>query len=102
MVGASAATGFRTWLQTRGFTWLTPRRLKSLTVTAMAGATIFSTVSFSGSSAAPAIRASTPPAHVSAASAARAWAPASATNARASATHAATLAAATHGTSKRV
>jgi hypothetical protein len=48
MAGASAATGFRSWLQTRGFVWLTPRRLKRLTVAAMAVATIFSTVSFSG------------------------------------------------------
>jgi alkanesulfonate monooxygenase SsuD/methylene tetrahydromethanopterin reductase-like flavin-dependent oxidoreductase (luciferase family) len=54
MVGASAATGFRTWLQTHHFTWLTPRRLRALTLAAMAAATVASTVGFSGS---------TPPSH---------------------------------------
>jgi hypothetical protein len=48
MAATSAATGFRTWLQTRGFSWLTPRRIRSLTVTAMSAAAIVTTVGMSG------------------------------------------------------
>ncbi len=32
MCAASAATGFRTWLQTHHFGWLTPRRMRALTI----------------------------------------------------------------------
>jgi hypothetical protein len=53
MVGASAATGFRTWLHTHRFGWLTARRLKALTLAAMAAATIASTVGFSGATPPP-------------------------------------------------
>jgi len=49
MVAASTATGFRTWLQTHHFGWLTPRRMRALTIAAMSGAAIFSTIGFSGS-----------------------------------------------------
>ncbi|HLL92287.1 MAG TPA: hypothetical protein VK252_05050 [Solirubrobacteraceae bacterium] len=49
MAAASAATGFRTWLQTHHFGWLTPRRMRSLTIGAMCAAGIVSTVGFSGS-----------------------------------------------------
>jgi len=30
MTAASAATGFRTWLQSHSYGWLTPRRMRSL------------------------------------------------------------------------
>ncbi len=49
MAAASAATGFRTWLQTHNFGWLTPRRLRALTIAVMSGAAIFATIGFSGS-----------------------------------------------------
>ena len=48
MAATSAATGFRTWLQTRGFSWLTPRRIRALTVAAMSAAAIVTTVGMSG------------------------------------------------------
>jgi hypothetical protein len=54
MAAASAATGTRTWLQTHHFGWLTPRRMRALTIAVMSGAAIFSTIGFSGS---------TPPTH---------------------------------------
>jgi hypothetical protein len=53
MCAASAATGFRSWLQTHHFGWLTPRRLRALTIGAMCAAGLVSTVGFSGSTAAP-------------------------------------------------
>jgi len=49
MCAASAATGFRTWLQTHHFGWLTPRRLRALTIGAMCAAGLVSTIGFSGS-----------------------------------------------------
>ena len=49
MAAASAATGFRTWLQTHSFGWLTPRRMRSLTIAAMCAAGLVSTIGFSGS-----------------------------------------------------
>ena len=49
MAAASAATGFRSWLQTHHFGWLTPRRLRSLTIGAMCAAGLVSTIGFSGS-----------------------------------------------------
>jgi hypothetical protein len=51
MVAASAATGFRTWLQTHRFGWLTPKRMRALTISAMVAAGLVSTVGISGSSA---------------------------------------------------
>jgi hypothetical protein len=53
MTAASAATGFRAWLQAHHFSWLTPRRLRALTLAAMCAAGLVSTVGISGSSAAP-------------------------------------------------
>ena len=38
-------------MQTRHFGWLTPKRMRSLTVAAMCAAALVSTVGFSGSSA---------------------------------------------------
>ncbi|HTR72165.1 MAG TPA: hypothetical protein VMG80_01105 [Solirubrobacteraceae bacterium] len=54
MGATAAATGFRTWLQTNRFGWLTPKRLRALTIAAMSAAAIVSTVGFSGA---------TPPSH---------------------------------------
>jgi hypothetical protein len=51
LAAASAATGFRNWLQNSGLRFLTPRRLRALTITAMAVAAIVSSVGFSGSTA---------------------------------------------------
>jgi hypothetical protein len=48
MAAASCATGFRSWLQTHSFTWLTPRRLRTLTIGAMCAAGLVSTIGFSG------------------------------------------------------
>jgi hypothetical protein len=50
MAAASAASGFRTWLQTHHFGWLTPRRMRRLTLGAMCAAGLVSTVGVSGSS----------------------------------------------------
>ncbi|MFI4989443.1 MAG: hypothetical protein ACHQHO_00820 [Solirubrobacterales bacterium] len=58
MVAASAATGFRTWLQTHHFGWLTPKRMRALTIAAMCAAGLVSTVGISGST--------TPPVHATA------------------------------------
>jgi hypothetical protein len=49
MTAATAATGFRTWLQSHHFGWLTPRRMRALTISAMCAAGLVSTVGFSGS-----------------------------------------------------
>jgi hypothetical protein len=49
MAAASAATGFRTWLQTHHFGWLTPKRMRALTIGAMCAAGLVSTVGISGS-----------------------------------------------------
>jgi hypothetical protein len=54
MVAASAATGFRTWLQTHHFGWLTPKRMRALTIAAMCMAGLVSTVGMSGSTPASA------------------------------------------------
>jgi hypothetical protein len=65
MCAASAATGFRSWLQTHHFSWLTPRRLRALTIGAMCAAGLVSTIGFSGSTPATAHAApqSAPTAH---------------------------------------
>jgi hypothetical protein len=54
MAAASVATGFRSWLQTHNFGWLTPRRLRGLTIGAMCAAGLVATIGFSGSTPAPA------------------------------------------------
>jgi hypothetical protein len=59
MAAASAATGFRTWLQTHHFGWLTPRRMRALTIGAMCAAGLVSTIGFSGSTPATARAAAT-------------------------------------------
>ncbi len=57
MAAASAASGLRTWLQIRHLGWLTPRRLRALTICAMCAAGLVSTVGVSGSTPPPAYRA---------------------------------------------
>jgi hypothetical protein len=52
MVAASAATGLRTWLQAHHLGWLTPRRLRALTIVALCAAALVASVGFSGSSVA--------------------------------------------------
>jgi hypothetical protein len=49
MAAASAASGFRTWLQTHHFGWLTPRRMRRLTIGAICAAGLVSTIGISGS-----------------------------------------------------
>jgi hypothetical protein len=54
MAAASAATGFRTWLQSHSFGWLTPKRMRRVTIAAMCAAGLVSTVGISGSGTASA------------------------------------------------
>jgi hypothetical protein len=61
IVAASAASGFRTWLQSHHLGWLTPRRMRALTITAMCAATLVSSVGFSGSTPAGSHAPSSPP-----------------------------------------
>jgi hypothetical protein len=49
ITAAAGATGVRTWLQTRGWTWLTPARLKRATIVAFMAAAIVSSVGLSSS-----------------------------------------------------
>jgi hypothetical protein len=58
MAAASAASGFRTWMQSQNIPWLTPRRMRRLTISAMCAAGIVSTIGFSGSTPASASRTS--------------------------------------------
>jgi len=67
MAAASAATGFRSWMQTYGPSWLTPKRMRRLTIAAMCAAGLVSTVGFSGSTPTPAHARAAQPAPVPAA-----------------------------------
>jgi hypothetical protein len=49
MTATAGATGIRAWLATRTYGWLTPRRLKAITIGLIAVALIASTVLVSGS-----------------------------------------------------
>lgn len=49
MAAASAATGFRSWMQTHPVPWLTPKRMRRLTIAAMVAAGLVSTIGMSGS-----------------------------------------------------
>jgi hypothetical protein len=66
MAAASAATGFRTWMQNHHFGWLTPKRMRALTLAAMCAAGLVSTVGVSGSTPAPAHASTAGIAHVGA------------------------------------
>jgi hypothetical protein len=48
MTAMAGASGVRSWLQTRGWTWLTPERLRRTTVAVFTIATVVSTVGLSG------------------------------------------------------
>jgi hypothetical protein len=54
MAAASAASGFRTWMQSQNIPWLTPRRMRRLTIAAMCAAGVVATIGFSGATPAPA------------------------------------------------
>jgi hypothetical protein len=49
MSAMAGASGLRAWLQTRGWAFLTPERLRRITVAAFAIAVVASTVTLSGS-----------------------------------------------------
>lgn len=53
MTATAGAAGLRAWLATRAFAWLTPRRLKAITVALVAIALLASTVLVGGSTPAP-------------------------------------------------
>jgi len=63
MAAASASCGFRTWLQSKDFGWLTPKRMRRLTIAAMCAAGLVSTVGMSGSGTAGAANRALPAAH---------------------------------------
>jgi hypothetical protein len=49
MTATAGAAGIRAWLATRAFAWLTPRRLKAITIALATVALLASTVLVSGS-----------------------------------------------------
>ncbi len=49
MTAMAGASGARAWLQSQGWTWLTPRRLRRATIGLFVVATLVSTVGLSGS-----------------------------------------------------
>lgn len=51
MTATAGAAGLRAWLATRAFGWLTPRRLRALTIALLGAALVASTVLVGGSSA---------------------------------------------------
>jgi hypothetical protein len=54
MAATAGASGARSWLGTRRFSWLTPARLKMITIALIAAALFASATLVSGSGAAPA------------------------------------------------
>jgi len=48
IAAAAGANGARAWLQAHHLTWLTPSRLRTLTITLFVAALLVSTVTFSG------------------------------------------------------
>lgn len=50
MAAAAGASGVRTWLQTHHLSWLTPRRLRAITVALFVVALLVSSVGLTGSS----------------------------------------------------
>ena len=53
MTAMAGASGVRAWLQTRGWTFLTPQRLRRATIGLFVAATLVSTVGLSGSTKSP-------------------------------------------------
>jgi hypothetical protein len=66
MAAASAASGFRTWMQSQNIPWLTPRRMRRLTIGAMCAAGVVCTIGFSGSTPPSTGSYATPAHHVAA------------------------------------
>jgi hypothetical protein len=54
MAASAGATGVRSWLGSRRFSWMTPARLKRATIALIAAALIASATLVSGSGAGPA------------------------------------------------
>jgi hypothetical protein len=54
MTATAGAAGIRAWLATRAFGWLTPKRLKAITMVLIGAVLIASAVLVSGTSAPPA------------------------------------------------
>lgn len=50
MAAAAGASGARAWLQTRAWSWVTPRRLRGVTIGLCGGALAVSTIGVSSSS----------------------------------------------------
>ncbi|MFL5827439.1 MAG: hypothetical protein ACJ76V_13015 [Thermoleophilaceae bacterium] len=50
MAAAAGASGARAWLQNHGMAWLTPRRLRAITIALVAVAFIVPSFALSGSS----------------------------------------------------
>jgi hypothetical protein len=53
MTAMASASGVRSWLQTRGWTWVTPERLRRATIALFVVATLVSIVGLSGSTHPP-------------------------------------------------
>jgi hypothetical protein len=51
MTAGASATGIRSWLAQRSFSWLTPRRLRVITAGLLCAALVASSVLLGGSSA---------------------------------------------------
>lgn len=51
MTAVAGASGVRSWLGTRRFNWLTPRRLRLITVGLVAGALLASSILMGGATA---------------------------------------------------
>lgn len=66
MAAGAGATGVRSWLAARGFAWLTPRRMRRVTIGLLGGATLASSLLVSGSTARPPAGSRTAPQHVAA------------------------------------
>jgi len=53
MAATAGASGVRSWLQAQHLTWLTPRRMRAVTIGLLVAAFAVSSVGISGSTAAP-------------------------------------------------
>jgi hypothetical protein len=51
MTAGAGASGIRAWIAARGFSWMTPRRLRAVTVALLAGALLLAAVALGGSGA---------------------------------------------------
>jgi hypothetical protein len=56
MAATAGASGVRSWLQAQHLTWLTPRRMRGVTLALVIAAFAISSVGLSGSGAAPVAR----------------------------------------------